>query len=70
LQQADAIFTMTRQHRQSILAGHPELESRVRTLSADRSDIPDPIGASSEVYEDCKQAIEKHVRAIVDTIAD
>jgi len=69
LQQADAIYTMTRQHRQAILASHPELESRVRTLAEDRTDIPDPIGGSREVYEDCQRAIDRHVRAIVDQIA-
>jgi protein-tyrosine phosphatase len=69
LAQADAIYTMTRQHRQTILAAHPELESRVRTLAEDRSDISDPIGLGRAAYEACKREIARHVAALVDQIA-
>jgi protein-tyrosine-phosphatase/tRNA A37 threonylcarbamoyladenosine synthetase subunit TsaC/SUA5/YrdC len=68
LQQSDAVYTMTRQHRQAIVNGHPELESRVRTLAEDRSDISDPIGAGRATYQECKQEIERHIRAIVDRL--
>jgi protein-tyrosine phosphatase len=68
LQQADVIYTMTRQHRQAIVAGHPELESRVQLLAADRTDIIDPIGGGPEIYETCKQEIERHVRVIVERL--
>jgi protein-tyrosine phosphatase len=67
LQQADAVYTMTRQHRHAILSGHPELDSRVQTL-APGADIADPIGGGREVYEQCRKEIERHLRAIVDRI--
>lgn len=66
LNQADQIFTMTRQHRQAILAERPDLEGRVRILSSDGNDISDPIGSGRAAYELCKQEIEQHVRTIID----
>ena len=68
LKQADAIYAMTRQHRQTILAGHPELESRVQLLAQDKSDIPDPIGGGPDAYEEAKREIERHVRTIVERL--
>ncbi len=47
---ADAIFAMTRSHRQVILAQWPEAAPRTRLLAVDESDIADPIGGTPEHY--------------------
>lgn len=65
LQQVDMIYTMTRGHRDAILAERPDLASRVRTLSAVGKDIADPIGGGREIYRDCKQTIETHLQQII-----
>jgi L-threonylcarbamoyladenylate synthase len=68
LEQADQIFTMTRGHRESILASYPHLGDRVELLSRDSSDIPDPIGAGEEEYESCRLEIERHLRVILNSL--
>lgn len=68
LNQADQIYTMTRSHRQAILAERPDLAARVQLLSVDGSDISDPIGAGRAAYESCKLEIQQSVTAIVDRI--
>jgi len=47
---ADWIFTMTRAHRESILAVMPECRDRIRLLSDRGQDIPDPATKSLEHY--------------------
>jgi protein-tyrosine phosphatase len=68
LEQADQIFTMTRGHRESILASYPHLGDRVELLSRDATDIPDPIGAGEEEYENCRIEIERHLRVILNSL--
>lgn len=67
---ADLILTLTRGHRDAILAAWPELESRVHTLRPDGSDIADPIGGSSEMYEQCaaeiRQAVDQWLQRLDD----
>ncbi|ADG68416.1 Protein-tyrosine phosphatase, low molecular weight [Planctopirus limnophila DSM 3776] len=65
LQQVDMIYTMTRGHRDAILAERPDLASRVRTLSPAGKDIADPIGGGRDVYRSCKQVIETHLQQII-----
>ena len=65
---ADRIFTMTRQHRQAILASFPELTDRVRTLSSRNSDISDPIGGGMEMYQDCRDEIAGFLNELIDQI--
>ncbi|ODA28302.1 hypothetical protein A6X21_00895 [Planctopirus hydrillae] len=65
LQQVDMIYTMTRGHRDAILAERPDLASRVRTLSPGGKDIADPIGGGRDVYRSCKQVIETHLQQII-----
>ncbi|GIX03002.1 MAG: protein-tyrosine-phosphatase [Planctomycetaceae bacterium] len=67
LLQADHIITMTRYHRQSILAEFPQLHSRVTTLGGE-DDIPDPYGGSPEIYQECLDRIEHHVRRLVQQV--
>jgi len=65
LDQADYIYTMTHQHRNSILTERPELKQRVEVLSRNGSDISDPIGGSMQDYVKCEHEIEKHLQSIL-----
>jgi protein-tyrosine-phosphatase len=58
VRQADVILTMTRSHREAIVAQWPAAAERTRILSADGSDIPDPIGGPLERYQLCSAQIQ------------
>jgi len=60
---ADVIWTMTRMHRQSVLARWPEAAPRTELLAVDQTDIPDPIGGSQEVYRACAKQLQKELTA-------
>ena len=47
---ADLIYTMTRTHREAIVAQWPSAAERTFLLCADESDICDPIGGPAERY--------------------
>lgn len=64
LNQADQIYTMTRSHRQAILAERPDLSERVQLLSPEKTDVSDPIGAGRAAYEACQQEIQRYVDAL------
>ncbi|WP_169268842.1 arsenate reductase/protein-tyrosine-phosphatase family protein [Brasilonema octagenarum] len=68
LNQADQIYTMTRSHRQAILAERPDLTERVQLLSPEKSDVSDPIGAGRDAYQSCKQEIQRYVEALANRI--
>lgn len=68
LNQADHVFTLTRGHRQAIVAERPDLAGRIQLLGGDDGDISDPIGGSREVYAECKAEIEHHLRRILDRL--
>jgi protein-tyrosine phosphatase len=55
---ADIIWTMTRSHRQAILAQWPEAASRCELLCLDLRDVPDPIGGPVELYQQCAAQIK------------
>jgi tRNA threonylcarbamoyl adenosine modification protein (Sua5/YciO/YrdC/YwlC family) len=65
---ADIIYTMTRSHRQAILAQWPGAAQRTRLLASDETDIADPIGGPSEQYRrsaaQIKAALENRVREL------
>jgi len=65
VQQADRIFTMTREHRDSIVATYPEAATRTELLSREGRDISDPIGLSQEAYDQCAEEIAQQVRSLV-----
>ena len=65
LDQANYIYTMTHQHRRSILAERPELKQRVEVLSRNGSDISDPIGGGMQEYVKCEYEIEQHLQSIL-----
>ncbi|HWB13541.1 MAG TPA: Sua5/YciO/YrdC/YwlC family protein [Pirellulales bacterium] len=50
---ADVILAMTRSHRQAILAEWPSAAERVKLLSHEGIDVPDPVGGPTELYERC-----------------
>lgn len=58
LQLADVILTMTRGHREMLLARFPEAADRVYTLRIDGGDISDPVGCPTDVYEACADQID------------
>ncbi len=66
--EADYIFTMTRQHRDFIISAKPDAADRVKLLSQDGMDILDPIGGDYSIYEACKKEIEQNLRLIADQI--
>lgn len=55
---ADVIWTMTRSHRQAILAQWPEAANRCELLCLDLRDVPDPIGGPVELYQQCAEQIK------------
>jgi tRNA threonylcarbamoyl adenosine modification protein (Sua5/YciO/YrdC/YwlC family) len=58
---ADVIYTMTRSHREAIVAQWPSAADRVRVLSADGSDVCDPIGGPVEHYRRCAEKIRSEL---------
>ena len=50
---ADFVFTMTRSHREAIVAQWPSAAERTFLLCADGSDVSDPIGGPVERYQRC-----------------
>jgi tRNA threonylcarbamoyl adenosine modification protein (Sua5/YciO/YrdC/YwlC family) len=66
---ADWIFTMTKQHRDSIIEFMPIAADRVRLISKDNNDIIEPGGRAVERYRRCRDKLAsclQHVLAIVD----
>lgn len=68
IRQADRIYTMTRDHAQSIVSSHPEAAGKVEILSREGKDVPDPIGLGPAAYESCEQELERNVRLLVDEL--
>ncbi len=60
---ADVIWTMTRSHRQAIVAQWPEAAPRVQVLCRDEGDVADPIGGPVEFYERCAAQIKIELAA-------
>jgi protein-tyrosine phosphatase len=58
---ADAIFTMSRSHRDAILAQWPGAASRTRLLSKAGTDICDPIGGPVDRYQRCALQIRSEL---------
>jgi protein-tyrosine phosphatase len=65
---ADVIYTMTRSHREGILAQFPAAAERVRMLSADESDLCDPIGGPLERYQRCAVQIRAELEIRLDEL--
>jgi protein-tyrosine phosphatase len=56
---ADVIFTMTRGHRDAILAQWPGAASRTIVLGGAQGDVADPIGGTVEIYRKCADQIDE-----------
>lgn len=65
---ADLILTMTRSHREAILAQWPSAAERTFLLSADESDICDPIGGPEERYQRCAAELRAELNSRLDQI--
>ena len=71
LQQADYIFTMTRDHLDMLLLLFPEMASKTRLLRFEeaakggRADVTDPIGGSRATYESCKADIQRAMSHVI-----
>jgi L-threonylcarbamoyladenylate synthase len=61
IEESDFIFTMTRFHRDTLLAGFPEATERCTLLDTD-ADISDPVGQSVAVYRACAAQIENAIK--------
>lgn len=58
LRHADHVFTMTRSHRDALESAARGLPiPSLQLLSPDNEDIPDPIGGTAEVYQQCATQI-------------
>lgn len=60
---ADIIWTMTRSHRQAILAQWPDAAKRCELLCLDFRDVSDPIGGPVELYQQCAEQIKAELEA-------
>jgi protein-tyrosine phosphatase len=58
---ADLILTMTRGHREAILAHWPEARDRAFLVSGERGDIADPIGGPPDLYRRCAEQIDTYL---------
>ncbi|NND96026.1 MAG: threonylcarbamoyl-AMP synthase [Pirellulaceae bacterium] len=67
---ADLVLTMTRGHRDAILAAWPNMHQRVFTLRHDGGDISDPVGMSVEVYEQCATQIDEELAKWLENLSD
>ena len=67
---ADAIYVMSKGHRQAIISRWPKSASRVHLLDPDGQDIVDPYGMPLQTYQDCaaqiQRAIERRLPEFVD----
>jgi protein-tyrosine-phosphatase len=77
LHKSDLILVMTKDHRKQVLERVPDVEPRVYPLyefvqkaaSGDvDTDIPDPMGQSSGVYEECLLTIDEAVTRVVNLL--
>ncbi len=63
---ADLILTMTRSHREAIVAEWPEAGQRTHALVQGGGDVADPIGGPVELYEQCAEQIKREIRPWLD----
>lgn len=65
---ADLMLTMTRGHREAILAQWPNAAGRTQVLCRDKSDVADPIGGPIEAYRRCADQIDQEIIAWLDEL--
>lgn len=67
----DLVLTMTRRHKEHILALRPELAGRVHTVAeyaGSYHDVQDPFGGTLADYERTAQSLERLLQAVVERI--
>jgi protein-tyrosine phosphatase len=65
---ADLILTMTRAHREAIVAQWPGAAERTLLVTADGEDVCDPIGGPVERYRRCAAQLETEIRSHIDKL--
>ncbi len=65
---ADLLLTMTRNHREAILAQWPDAAARTHVLGRQHGDVADPIGGSLEVYRRCADQIDSFLTPWIDEL--
>src|SRR5690606_10526873 len=65
---ADLIITMTRSHREAILAHFPDAAPRVHIISRGRGDVSDPIGGPLEMYRRCAEQLDTYLDEWLDEL--
>ena len=68
VQFADMIFTMTRAHREAILAQWPDAAQRTFLLGNAQGDVSDPMGGSIDVYRRCAEQLDSFLKPWVETL--
>ena len=61
IEESDFIYVMGRAHCERIVTLSPKSANRC-VLLAENEEIPDPIGQSQEIYNNCAELIEKAVK--------
>ena len=68
VEDADRVFVMTRRHKQILEEWMPEHRGKIELLDPGGAEVPDPMGASVEVYRSCARqihaALQKRVREV------
>ncbi|MDA1051493.1 MAG: L-threonylcarbamoyladenylate synthase [Planctomycetota bacterium] len=65
---ADLILTMTRGHREAIVAQWPEAAARTKVVCRDKADVSDPIGGPIDRYRRCADQIDAQLATWIDEI--
>lgn len=63
IQDADAIYTMTRSHMQNVLHLDPSAAGKVHLLDPAGQDVPDPIGMPQAAYNETAIRLEQMIEA-------
>jgi len=65
---ADLILTMTRGHREAIVAQWPDASARTKVICRDNTDVSDPIGGPIDRYRRCADQIDAQLGAWIEEI--
>ena len=65
---ADVIYTMTRSHREAVVAQWPEAAERTWVLSLEGNEIADPIGGPLQRYRQCAAQIRSELGLRVEVL--
>lgn len=75
LADAALILTMTRHHKDEVVARHPEVADRVFTLGEYAGDpfgsdweVEDPIGGDQQVYDRCRNDLRSVLERVIDRL--